>query len=145
MLITRTLGKIGVLDRAFVMAMRGRRPQANEWWYCEAVRETGAGTERGLWVLKPLQWVERTERQGFLENDIAYLFPGAYDIHRAGNTLLVYPKRVGPNWIISNPMRRHLMRKYRQAEAGYEVNSVVVVFDHAVEWPKEMDNEASGR
>jgi len=136
LLITRTLGKFGVLHRASVAKMP-QRPQANEWWYCEVVRETGAGTERGCWVLRPTRQIGmRVASDGFRENNITYLLPNMYTSTQKGNALLLHPKREGPNWICPNGMRQHLMRRYRNAGV-YRVNTIMVVFDEAEDWPRE--------
>jgi hypothetical protein len=140
LLITRTFGKFGVLHRESVAKM-DRKPRANEWWYCEVVRETGANTERGCWVLKPIRKVGIVERDGFRDNDITYLLPNMYEYHRVGNVLLLYPKREGPNWICPNSMRQHLMRRHRTAGA-YQVNTIMVVFDAAAEWPREYNKRS---
>lgn len=136
MLITRTLGKYGVLHRESVTAMKDEKPGHNEWWYCEVVKETSAGTDKGTWVLKPIRRVECVEKDGFRENDITYLVPNLYSYKREGNVLLLYPKRKGPNWICPNSMRQHLMRRNRQADI-YAVNTVMVVFDDDDSWQKD--------
>lgn len=134
-IITRTLGKIGALHRES-MAQMQRKPKPDEWWYSEVVRETGAGTERGLWVLKPVKQVQRIERDGFRDPDINYLVSNLYTPRRVGNVLLLYPKHKGPNWICSNSMRGHLIRHPRTA-GSYRINSIVVVFDDAEDWPRQ--------
>lgn len=136
LLITRTFGKFGVLHRKSVATMQ-RKPRANEWWYCQVVQETGADTERGCWILKPIQKIGIVERDGARENDITYLLPNMYEPRKVGNVLLLYPKRGGPNWICPNHMRQHLMRRHRTAGV-YQVNSIVVVFDEAIDWPREF-------
>jgi len=140
MLITRTLGKFGVLNRESVARM-DQKPRPNEWWYCAVVRETGAGTERGCWVLKPLRKIGVVERDGFRENDITYLLPNMYDCTRAGNVLLLHPKRTGPNWICPSSMRQHLMHRHRSADA-YRVNSILVVFDGDENWEREYSKSS---
>ena len=136
LLVTRTFGKYGVMHRESVAAMK-RKPAHNEWWYCDVVKETGAGTERGTWVLKPVKKVGYVERDGFRDNDITYLVPNLYDYRQMGNVLLLYPRREGPNWICPNHMRQHLMRRHRSA-GTYKVNTIMVVFDQADDWPREM-------
>ena len=135
LLITRTLGKFGVLHRESVAKMP-IKPQANEWWYCNVVRETGASTERGCWVLAPTKKLGTVVRDGFRDNDITYLLPNMFRCERRANALLLYPTREGPNWICSRGVRQHLMRRYRTAGA-YQVNTVMVVFDEARAWPCE--------
>lgn len=137
LLVTRTLGKFGVLHRESVSKMV-EKPGPNEWWYCEVIKETGAGTDRGCWVLKPLHKIGYVERGGFRENDITYLLPNMYTARKKGNVLLLYPKREGPNWICFGKMRQHLMKRQRAAEtAQYSVNTIMVVFDGGEDWAKE--------
>jgi len=135
LLITRTLGKFGVLHRESVAKMP-QKPRANEWWYCAVVKETGAGTERGCWVLAPQEKIGTVERDGFREPNFTYLLPNMYTTALKDNVLLLYPKHKGPNWVCSNGMRKHLMHRHRSAGA-YQVNTVAVVFDEAADWPKE--------
>jgi hypothetical protein len=134
-LVTKTFGKHGVLDRIRTYDLE-KLPSHNEWWYCEVVMETGVGTPRGVWILAPLYRVERVEQNGFRENDITHLFPGFFTSAQVDNTLLLYPNKKGPNWICGNSMRRHLMLTNRR-NGNYEVNSIVVVFDEAEDWPRE--------
>lgn len=142
-LITRTLGKIGALHRESIAAM-SQKPKAGEWWYSEVVKETGAGTARGLWVLNPVERVPRIEKDGFRDHDLNYLVPAMFTPYRSGNALLLFPKRKGPHWICHNPMRRHLIRSQRHAGSGdYQVNSVVVVFDDQRDWPKEFTSRGA--
>jgi hypothetical protein len=84
----------------------------------------------------------RVARDGFRDNDITYLLPNLYHYRRVGNVLLLYPKRPGPNWICPNSMRQHLMRRNRVADA-YQVNTVMVVFDDAEDWPKETSSRGA--
>jgi hypothetical protein len=134
-LITKTFGKFGVIQREAIASL-ARKPRHNEWWYCEIVRETGAGTERGLWVLKPIKRVELIERDGYRDNNITHLFPGLYTTKRIGNAVLVYPKMRGPHWICPNAMRRHLLLRHRR-DGAYAVNSVLVVHDETDDWPRD--------
>lgn len=136
LLITRTLGKYGVLHRESVESMREDKPQHNEWWYCEVVKETSAGTDKGTWVLKPIKRVDPVERDGFRDNDITYLVPRLYEPERVGNVLILRPTKSGPNWICPKFMRQHLMRRNRDA-GNYSVNTVMVVFDDDNHWKKE--------
>ncbi len=135
LLITKTFGKYGVLHREAVAAMQ-EKPWYNEWWYCDVVRETGAGTERGLWILKPLSKLGTIIRDGFRDNDVAHLYAGCFTSKRVGNTLLLHPNQEGPNWICPNALRQHLMRRYRR-NGEYGINTVMVVFDQAETWSRE--------
>jgi len=130
LLITKTLGKFGVPDRDALVAMR-ERPQHDEWWRCDVVRETGAGTNRGLFVLRPLTRIALVERDGQRTHDLTYLYPAGFSTQQVHNTILIHPNHRGPNWILSNEMRRQLLASSRN------INAVLVVMDNKKDWPRE--------
>lgn len=134
-LVTKTFGKHGVLDREALAAIEPK-PQHNEWWYCRVVKETGAGTAKGVWVLAPIRRVERIERGGFRDNDITHLFPPLFTTAKINNALILYPTKKGPNWICGNAMRKHFMVTNRR-HGSYEINTIMVVFDNATDWSRE--------
>jgi len=135
--ITKTLGKTGVLDWDKV-AEHGRVPKDEEFWFVEVVREKGAGTPRGLFLLNPLEQIN------ILDNgkpDIVRMIPGTYKTEKVGNTVLLHPSqlykdKLGPNWICSLSVRKKIMDKYKIA-GKYTVNSVIVVFDGTTDWERE--------
>lgn len=139
--ITKTLGKTGVLSWEHIDP-RDPIPKAEEFWYVEIVKEKGAGTPKGVFLLKPLQRVEGTADAG--KPDIIHMIPGTYTTERLDNTILLHPKILnhptgfGPNWICSLTMKRKLMDKHKDG-SDYKVNSIIVVFDRANTWPKEED------
>lgn len=135
--ITKTLGKTGVLDWEKVEE-HGRVPKDEEFWFVEVVLEKGAGTPRGLFVLNPLEQI------GTLDSgkpDIVRMIPGTYKTEKVGNTVLLHPSqlyegRLGPNWICSLSVRKTIMEKYKLS-GKYTVNSVIVVFDGTNDWNRE--------
>jgi hypothetical protein len=137
--ITKTLGKTGVLSWEHIENPH-QVPKAEEFWYVEIVKEKGAGTPRGVFLLKPIQQIHSTKDDG--SPDIVHMIPGTYTSKLEGNTILLHPKilhypdQLGPNWICSLTMKRRLMSKYRRGD-DYQVNSIIVVFDHTTTWPKE--------
>lgn len=137
--ITKTLGKTGVLAWEHIDGPH-HIPKAEEFWYVEIVKEKGAGTPKGVFLLKPIQRIQAGKENG--NPDIVHMIPGTYTSELDGNTILLhpkilhYPEQLGPNWICSLTMKRRLMSKYRQG-SSYKVNSIIVVFDGATNWPKE--------
>lgn len=137
--ISRTLGKTGVLSWEHITSDE-LIPQAEEFWYVEVLKEIGAGTPKGVFILRPIQKVsQKTKGDG---PDITHMIPGTYTSEVRGNTILLYPKilnypdSLGPNWICSLVLRRKLMNKYREGNT-YKVNSIIVVFDGATTWDRE--------
>lgn len=141
-LITKTFGKYGVLDRAATAAL-DRKPRAGEFWTCEILLETRAGTPGGLFVLKPLQLVPK--REGGRDHDIMYLAAGLYRTEKRDNVMLVTPdaELADQHWICSNTMRRHLMRRYA-SDDQYGVNAVIVVYG-GDDWPKQTPAETQNK
>jgi hypothetical protein len=137
--ISKTLGKTGVLSWEHING-QDQVPQAEEFWYVEIMKEKGAGTSRGVFMLRPIQKVPEKVKDG--EPDIIHMIPGTYTTELTENTILLhpkilsYPEELGPNWICSLTMRRKLMNKHRE-EGQYKVNSIIVVFNGATDWPKE--------
>jgi hypothetical protein len=131
-IVSKTLGKLGVVDGGTLARMTDK-PRQKEFWYCELLKETGAGTPKGVFVLSPVRKIASAVIDGFNTIDIVHLVPGMFDTVKSDNVILVYPKTKGPNWILSNVLRQHLMRRDKEA---YDINAVVVVFDDAKTWNK---------
>jgi hypothetical protein len=131
-LITRTLGKVGVVKKEYYAVMNPR-PRHDEFWFAEVLEELSPSQSKGCWILKPLRKIGTTSRRGFEEPDVIRLIPGTFDLEKRGNTLYVYPHEVdsskGPNWILDTELRRELSQRYKDAKGDYGINSIVVVFD----------------
>lgn len=131
-LITRTLGKVGVVKKE-LFAVMDPRPRHDEFWYVEILEEVRPNEAKGCWILRPLKPIKLINRKGFSEPDIVRLIPGTFAVERRGNTLYIYPDQVnaetGPNWILDVEVRRQLLHRYREANGSFGVNSVVVIFD----------------
>jgi len=141
-LITRTLGKIGVLHGPTLQQL-GLQPQAEEFWFVKILKEKGAGTPQGLFLLEPLEKVKLSKK--FIgEPDIIHIIPGTYQEEWAGNVLLIHPNvswfpdRLGPNWIIGQSIKYELMRRHNDKQRGvFKLSSIILVFDRTNDWPKE--------
>lgn len=138
--ITKTLGKTGVVHWGTATKAK-LLPKEEEFWFVKILREKGAGTPKGLFVLEPLEKVKLSQR--FIgDPDIIHMIPGTYTSDLVGNTLLLhpnvtwYPERLGPNWICGLSIKKSLMQKYHQ-DGKYLVNSLIVVFDRTNDWPRE--------
>ncbi len=137
MFITRTLGKTGVLSWDHIDDASST-PRAEEFWYVRIVKEVGAGTARGVFLLEP---IGRVTSGGTGGNKLSHIIPGTYKTKTVGNTMLLhpkilhYPESLGPHWICSLTMKKKLMSELHNGE--YVINSVIVVFDGEHDWPKE--------
>lgn len=132
-LITRTLGKVGVVKKELFGVM-DPRPRHDEFWFAEILSEVRPNESKGCWILRPIRPIGTVTRKGgFSEPDIVRLIPGTFDVERRGNTLYIYPHAAnsekGPNWILDVEVRRQLLHRFRAADGSFEVNSVIVVFD----------------
>lgn len=138
--ITKTLGKTGVVHWS-TATQKKLIPKEEEFWFVRILKEKGAGTPHGLFVLEPLERV-RMSHKFIGDPDIVHMIPGTYDIEQLGNTLLLhphttwYPERLGPNWVCNLSAKKSLYQKY-YIDGRYQVNSLIVVFDRAHDWPKE--------
>jgi hypothetical protein len=131
-IITRTMGKLGVIDSSALSQMP-TKPKSREFWYCNIVKETGAGTPTGVFTLAPVEKLPSLVQDGYESVNVVHLIPGMYDSMKSGNVMLLHPKTKGPHWIVSNVLRQHLMGRNKDV---YAINSVIVVFDGAKDWPK---------
>jgi len=140
-LVTKTMGKVGVLDWEKVKKHK-RLPKDEEFWFVEIVKERGAGTSQGLFILNPIEKVNNILVNGEEKPEIIRMIPGTYKSIRKGNTILLYPKfvwhpkKLGPNWICGLTIRRAIKKQY-QEEGEYPINTVIVVMDNTEDWPKE--------
>ncbi len=135
-LVTRTLGKLGVVDRESLVTAR-TKPNPGDWWYCDIVQEVCAGADRGVFVLRPVEKLPVIEQDGFSTVDILHLVPGLYTSQRCQNVMLLHPRRPDRHWIASSDLRHHIVDRHMLPGGRYGINSVVVVFDGADDWPKK--------
>lgn len=141
--MTKTLGKVGVLDWERVKKHK-RLPKDEEFWFVEIVKERGAGTPQGLFILDPIEKVENIKVGDEEKPEIIRMIPGTYQTKRKGNTVLLYPqftwypKKLGPNWICGLTIRKVIKQQYQEEEGEYPINTVIVVMDGTEDWPKEI-------
>lgn len=106
-IITRTLGKFGVVSTAWYKDKRpDQHPQAGEFWKVKIIKEVGVGTEQGCFVLIPL---EKTDVQ-----DLDKLLPGFYRESFYHNVLIITPNKAlnGSNWILPLAIRKNIQGVY---------------------------------
>lgn len=138
-LVTRTLGKVGVIHSAIYEAMP-EKPRNDEFWYAEIIDEVGKGLSTGCFILNPLKKVPTVSKYGRNIPDVIRLIPGTYDTDRLGNTIYIYPKQMpegldGPHWILDVGTKEYLTRlhKGKHAKTGnevkYNISSMIVIFD----------------
>jgi len=98
-LITRTLGKLGVIDNDWEPAEPGDIPKDGAFWLVEILRDTSPSRAQGVFVLSPIRKVEIAEVQK--------LSPGMYDEENDEGTVIVTPKlREDFFWILPLSLRK---------------------------------------
>lgn len=110
-LITKTLGKIGVISADY----NGVAPNDEEFWLCgfhKEVTKSAANPCSGLFILKPIRYVDRCQ--------INYLTLGLYTYEDDGGIRYVIPKYKNMYWLMSIEERRRLIEPSR-------IHSIVVV------------------
>ena len=107
-LITRTLGKLGVIDSKWEPG-EGGIPKDGEFWLVEIMRETSPARAQGVFVLSPIRPIETSEVQR--------LAPGMYDEENEQGTVIVTPNlREDFYWMLPLSLRK----------AMTNVNAVIV-------------------
>lgn len=99
-ILTRTLGKIGVVNSMY----QGEPPQDKDVWKVRVLRETHVGTNKGCFVLEPLEKLD--------SESITRLLPGLYTDTVVGGILYIKPKRAGYNWILPLSHKRSIRDVY---------------------------------
>lgn len=99
-ILTRTLGKIGVINSLY----QAEYPQDKDVWKVQILRETHVGTNKGCFVLQPLEKLE--------SESITRLLPGLYTDEVIGGILYVRPRRAGYNWILPLEQKRSINDVY---------------------------------
>lgn len=102
-LVTRTLGKIGLIEEGW--KSNGVQPQQEEFWSVDVSRETKIGLNRGCFILRPLDKVA--------PEAIRKLIPGLYfETMPNQGTLIVTPKTaLDEPWIMPLMLKHELMTK----------------------------------
>jgi len=109
-LITRTLGKLGVIDSKWEPDP-DNVPKDGEFWLVEIVRETSPARAQGVFVLRPIKGVDTSEVQR--------LAPGMYDEENEQGTVIITPNlREDFYWMLPLSLRK----------AMTDVNAVIVKY-----------------
>ncbi len=96
-LITRTLGKLGVIDSKWVP--EDEIPKDGEFWLVEIIRETSPARAQGVFVLIPIRQIETTE--------VNRLAPGMYDEENEQGTVIITPNlREDFYWMLPLSLRK---------------------------------------
>jgi hypothetical protein len=99
-LITRTLGKLGVIDSKWTPE-EGCVPKDGEFWLVEILRETSPAKAQGVFVLAPVRPVETGEVQR--------LSPGMYDEENDEGTVIITPRlREDFYWMLPLSLRKSM-------------------------------------
>lgn len=99
-LITRTLGKLGVVDSKWE-PLEDEIPKDGEFWLVEILRETSPARAQGVFVLSPIKKVETEEVQR--------LAPGMYDEENEQGTVIITPNlREDFYWMLPLSLRKSM-------------------------------------
>jgi hypothetical protein len=99
--ITRTLGKLGLLDNQFKGTI-----QDQEFWLCEIKKEIMPRTSKGAFILTPTKRIDAQK--------IKKIIPGFYDYEKVDGVALVKPNLEPEEyWILSKITRQLFEKKHR--------------------------------
>lgn len=119
---TRTLRKIGFIDNRYTGAAR---PQADEHWLVEVVRENQSA-KGGCLILHPLRKIEKHER--------VPLVHGMYDMRMEEDVLVLVPHDKTKFWVISSEAKSAIL-------SATKANTIII--DHGGSlWTKRPSAES---
>lgn len=104
-LLTKTLAKLGVIDRDWLQAMKysgGAVPQNSEMWKCKITKEIQPGKEKGCFILQPMHKVDYDQ--------IVKLIPGLYTEEKHEGLLIIRPT-IAKNYILPLDQRKKINSK----------------------------------
>ena len=102
-LISRTLGKFGIIDRA---SPKAAEVGNQEVWVSKIVSEISPGRNHGAFLLSPISRVEDPD------NQLLKLIPGFYSVDMVGKVAVLTPKTDNSSyWVLSQSTRR-IFRKH---------------------------------
>jgi hypothetical protein len=117
-LITRTLGKVGVINSQY----QGTMPRNNELWLSVIVKENCPGNNIGCFIIDPIMRIS--------DEKIDRLIPGMYTEEIKDKVLFIYPKKLKDNdgddiyWILPITHRSGIECSAQLRDE--EINSVIV-------------------
>ena len=119
--ITRTLGKLGLLDNQFKGTV-----QDQEMWLCEIKKEIMPRQSKGAFILMPVQRLE--------PSSIKKIIPGFYDYEKVDGVAVVKPNSEPNNyWILSKVTRQIFEKKHRAIIVPIEYKSESAEVENAGE------------
>jgi hypothetical protein len=93
-LLTRTLKKVGVIDRN----IRNNDIKDGQFWKVKILKEICENQIKGCFILQPLEYIDTAT--------IIKLVPGMYEELEEDNILFVLPKLLGYNYILPLNLKR---------------------------------------
>jgi hypothetical protein len=101
-LITRTLGKLGVVDSKWQPSEDSNIPNDGEFWLVEILRETSPAKAQGVFVLAPIRRIETS--------DVQRLAPGMYEEESDEGTVIITPRlREDFYWMLPLSLRKAMI------------------------------------
>ena len=112
-ILTRTLGKFGVISTAWYNGKRDDEvPRASEFWKVKIIKEVQVGQRNGCFILEPLEKLPNGAE------DVDKLLPGFYTQEYYNSILIIRPKaglqshRNKPNWMLPLAIKKELAGVY---------------------------------
>jgi hypothetical protein len=79
-IISTTLGKIAVVDRAWRSPGMVPSEEVEEFWLVDVIREAQPGKAQGCFIVRPVRCIARAREDGSFDRPLLYLLPGTYSI-----------------------------------------------------------------
>lgn len=103
--ISRTMLKIAVVSRHYKNQPGVTLPKHGELWRCRIIKEISSGINKGCFIVEPIEPLK--------EGSIARLIPGLFCKKLVKGKLIVYPKKVGHDWILPLTHKRIMAEEYK--------------------------------
>ncbi len=116
-LISRTFGKVAVIDRDWFQQLEGKikMPEHDEFWYVDIIKDTGEGSNRGVLIVQPRCRLEKQETRRLPLN--------SYDLITSDSGVVyVKPKYPSIYWILGLNLKDVIFKEHK-------TNAVIVVLN----------------
>lgn len=100
-LFTKSLRKIGFIDKKWSESDHKETPEDHEFWLVDIVHETCSGEPKGCFILHPIRKVDA--------DSLNRLLPGMYSEEDHNGCMILEPKVGGVNWLLPQRLYKQAM------------------------------------